>query len=304
MTGGRWGSVRSRQMTAVAALVTVCLLSACAAGPDAAGKPTVTMTPSATLTPAPTATPVSDPMAVCTSDPGARVGVLLTHVGALDGGWQALPSNLALKPQPGALSLDNQQNASLALKGVTLWAALGVRAGAATGNICAVTVKITSYHPLSAPIPNVTRTCSDLPWVNPGGVETGGDCGAFGGAGGRADLAFASTAVGTSVSVALHDLNNLQSMQPVQVSADSNQQAGVFAHVEVPASGTYTFSIGIWQDRSGPVVFATLQATFDVNARHEWSGRACATPAMQAQLPPPTSPPSTFICPGDPPTQE
>ncbi|MDD1748417.1 MAG: hypothetical protein LUO89_00940, partial [Methanothrix sp.] len=93
-------------------------------------------------------------------------------------------------------------------------------------------------------------------------------------------------------------------IQPVQVPANSSQQTSVFAHVKVPASGVYTFSIGIWQDRSGPVVFATLQATFDVDALHEWSGQACAAPAMQTQLPPPASPASTFICPGGPPTQE
>jgi len=286
----------------VGALVMACALSACASGSGAADKPTVTVAPPATTIPFPTATPVSDPLAVCTSDPGARVSVNATHVGALDGGWQTLPSSLAPKPQPGALSLDHQQNATLALKGVTLLVGLSARGGA--GNICAVTVKIVGYKPLPAPIPNVTRVCSDLPWLNPGGVETGADCGAIGAVGGRADLAFTSSAVGTSVSVALHDLNNPQSVQPVQATTSNGQPASVWAHVEVPVSGTYTFRVGIWQDRSGPVVFATLRATFDVDALHEWSGRACAAPAMQNQLPPPTSPPSTFICPGDPPTQE
>lgn len=304
MTGGEWTSVSSRRMLVAGALVTACLLSACASGPRAADKPTVTVAPPATSTPFPTATPVSDPMAVCTSDPGARVRVSSTHVGALDGGWQALSSSLALKPQPGALSLDHQQNATLALKGITLLVGLGVSSHGGVGNICAVTVKIVGYKPLSAPIPNVTRTCSDLFWLDPGGVETGADCGAIGAVGGRADLAFTSSAVGTSASAALHDLNNPQTVQPVQVTTSDGQPASVWAHVEVPTSGTYTFSVGIWQDRSGPVVFATLQATFDVDALHEWSGRACAAPAMLAQLPPPASPPSTFICPGDPPTQE
>ncbi len=310
MTDGGWGNARLRLMLAVLALVVASLLSACAGGPTVAGKPAATITPLVpvppfpTSAPMPTATPVADPLAVCTSTPGARVSVRWTHVGALDGGWQALPSNLALKPQPGALSVDHQQNATLALKGVTLWVGLGGPAAGGTGNVCAVTVKIVSYQPLPAPIPNVTRTCSDLPWANPGGVETGADCGAVGGVNGRADLAFTSTATGASASSAFHGVNDPQSTQPVQVPASGSQQASVWAHIQVPASGTYTFRVGIWQDRSGPVVFTTLTATFVVDAKREWSGQACAAPAMQAQMPPPSNPPSLFICPGDPPTRE
>lgn len=243
-------------------------------------------------------------MAVCTSAPGARVSVPWTHVGVFDGDWQALPSNLALKPQPGALSVDHQQNATLALKGVTLSVGLNAPANGGVGNVCAVTVKIVSYQPLSAPIPNVTRTCSDLPWANPGGVETGADCGATGVANGRADLVLTSTAVGASASSAFHDVNNPQSDQPMQVPSSGGQQASVWVYIKVPASGSYVFRVGVWQDRSGPVVFTTLTATFVVDVLHEWSGQACAAPAMQTQMPPPSNPPSLFICPGDPPTRE
>jgi hypothetical protein len=307
MPDEKWSIARSRLMLAPLALAVTCLLGACASSPSVADKPVATTTPLATVTPFPTwapPTPIADPMSVCTSSPGSRVSVQSTSIGVLDGGWQALPSNLALKPQPGALSLDHQQNAKLALKGVTLWISLNGPTNGETGNVCAVTVEIVSYQPLSAPIPNVTRTCSDLPWMNPGGVETGGDCGAVGGANGRADLVFASTAAGASASSAFHDVNNPQSAQPVQVLASVGQQESVWVHVRVPASGVYVFRVGIWQDRSGPVVFTTLTATFDVNALHEWSGQACAASAMQAKMPPPASPPSLFICPGDPPTRE
>lgn len=301
-----WSIVRSRLMRVTLALVMTGVLSACAGNPGVADKPavTATVTPFPTSAPAPTATPIADPMAVCTSAPGSRVSVQGAHVGALDGGWQALPSTLALKPQPGALSIDHQQNATLALKGVTLWVGLNGPANGDAGNVCAVTVTIVSYQPLSAPIHNVTRTCSDLPWANPGSVETGGGCGAAVEANGRADLVFASTAVGASASSAFHDVNNPQSTQPVQIPASGSQQASVWIHVRVPASGTYVFRVGIWQDRAGPAVFTTLTATFVVDALHEWSGQACAAPAMQAQMPPPSNPPALFICPGDPPTQE
>ncbi|HEX9057176.1 MAG TPA: hypothetical protein VF818_06535, partial [Ktedonobacterales bacterium] len=265
MAGRGWGSAGTRHMLVAAALVVTSLLSACASGQASAGKSTATIFPfatlSPTLTPAPTATPVADPMSVCTNTSGSRVSIMWTYVGALDGGWQALPSTLALKPQPGALSMDNQQNATLALKGVTLSLGLNDSIGG-PGYVCAVTVKIVGYHPLAAPIPNVTRTCSDLPWANPGGVEGGSDCGAIGFVNGRADMAFASTAAGVSASSAFHDVNYLQSTEPVVVPASGNQEAAsVWAHVTVPASGTYILSVGIWQDRSGPAVFTTLQAT-------------------------------------------
>jgi hypothetical protein len=311
MSGGGWGGVGTRHKLVVAALAVFCLLSGCASGQGIAGKPTATISPFATLTPAPTvppvptATPVADPMSVCTNTPGARISVIGTHVGAFDGGWQALPSTLAFTPQPAALSVDNQQNATLALKGVTLYIGLAAPASGGPGYVCAITVKIVSYHPLAAPIPNVTRTCSDHPWANPGGVEGGGDCGAIGLVNGRADMAFAATTAGVSMSSAFHDVSYLQSTEPVVVSPSGSQVgASVWAHVEVPASGTYTLSLGIWQDRSGPTVFTTLQATFVADALHEWSGQACAAPAMQSQMPPPTNPPSSFICPGGPPTQE
>ncbi len=306
----KWSNGRSRLVQVALMLVVATLFSACANGLGVAGKPAATITPlanataSPTLDSAPTATPVADPMAVCTGTPGARVSIQWTHIGALDGGWQALPSNLALKPQPGALSVDHQQNATLALKGVTLWMGLNGSAGGGAGYVCAVSVKIVSYKPLSAPIPNVTRTCSDLPWLNPGGVETGADCGAGGRVIGRADLTFTSNAAGASASSAFHDVNNPQSTEPLQAPASGSQQASVWVHIKVPASGTYVFRVGIWQDRSGPVVFTTLTATFVVDALHEWSGQACVAPAMQAQMPPPSNPPSIFICPGDPPTRE
>src|SRR5262249_27608976 len=144
----------------------------------------------------------------------------------------------------------------------------------------------------------------DLPWDNPGGVETGADCGAIGGINGVAQVAFTSPAAGTSAASAFHDVRDTQSTGPVQVLPGASQPASVIAHVEVPASGTYTFSVGIWQDRLGPTVFTSIKATFVVDALREWSGRACADPAMQAQMPAPTNPPSIFICPGGLPTQE
>jgi len=74
-------------------------------------------------------------------------------------------------------------------------------------------------------------------------------------------------------------------------------------YIVVPVAGTYTVSISLWQDRSGPTV--TMSDVTDTllfkQALHEWGGQACTTPDMQALLPPPTDLPAPLICPGPPP---
>lgn len=61
--------------------------------------------------------------------------------------------------------------------------------------------------------------------------------------------------------------------------------------------GYYTFSFGIGVDCMAPVFAATSPATLLDTAARQWTGAACMTAAMQAQIPPATNPPTYYICP-------
>jgi hypothetical protein len=63
------------------------------------------------------------------------------------------------------------------------------------------------------------------------------------------------------------------------------------------ASGTYAFSFGISVDGAPAAPIGTGEQVLLAPVAHTWTGNACTTAAMQAQIPPATTPPSYFICP-------
>jgi hypothetical protein len=60
--------------------------------------------------------------------------------------------------------------------------------------------------------------------------------------------------------------------------------------------GTYTFVFGVLVDAGAPVFTAQSPPTL-LSPASEWTGQACATPGMQAQIPPATTPSTNYVCP-------
>lgn len=278
-------------------------MTACAGPGGAATTGTRGQTGGATPSPtsAGTATPDdSEPTTaqVCKASGGSKLAITATHVGVVDEQFDRLPDGLAQQPQPvptpiGAVSVDDHV-------GIGVETTLPPKS--APGYICGVTVRVVAFHPLVGTVPNVYHACSDSAYVVPTGVKTG-DCGATAGPAGEAPVVLGSSAIGTTATTAMTDpLANLRTQAASEPPvADSNPQIWVL--IEVPAAGTYTFAISLWQDRSGPSM--TLPQVTDtfllLHAAHEWSGQACTTPGMQAKLPAATTPPTPLICPGPPP---
>jgi hypothetical protein len=62
-------------------------------------------------------------------------------------------------------------------------------------------------------------------------------------------------------------------------------------------SGTYGFTFGLAFDGSAPAFVSPMPPIFLAPIAHTWSGDACKTAAMQAQIPPDTNPPTYYLCP-------
>ncbi len=271
------------------AVVMMVLATGCAGGSS------VGQTPTATMPPLPGVTPGADVVSACAGAHGSPLHLGQTGIQTYYS-WQALPSDLPLKPEPIAVA---RTVGTVALNTITVDVGVIPPATTAPGYLCAVTARIAAYQPLAAPIPNVTRACSDHPYLDPGGPDYGGDCGIIPGPPASAAITFASSASGTTVSIPLQ--NALAPSQPAAFPPPNGGSSHVWIYLKVPASGTYTFVIGLWQNQSGPTLTAAVSEEFNVDAAHEWTGQACTLPDMQAQLPPPTNPPTLVLCPGPPP---
>lgn len=62
-------------------------------------------------------------------------------------------------------------------------------------------------------------------------------------------------------------------------------------------SGYYTFSFGVGVDGAAPVFAVTSPQTLLDPFARLWTDVACQSSAMQAQIPPATTPPSYYLCP-------
>ena len=80
----------------------------------------------------------------------------------------------------------------------------------------------------------------------------------------------------------------------IEVGMGSTDGAGyqVFS-----TAGTYTFAFGLGIDDDAPAFAAISPPTLLAPPAHEWNGAACLQPAMQAQIPSATTPPTFYICP-------
>jgi hypothetical protein len=292
------GGRRPRRWLVGFAVVLSLLATGCASGTHlgTGSTPTPRTSPTATVPPLTDVTPGADTLSACAGPTGARLGITQTRVGLYDS-WQQLPSDLPLRPEPISIA---KVVANIALNSVTVEMDLTTLPVAALGYVCAVSVRVAAFQPLAAPIPNVTRTCSDHAYLDPGGADYGGDCGVVTGPPATASVTIPTTTPGATVTVPIQ--NAEAPGKPAAFPRADGGASKVWIVLKVAASGTYTFTIGLWQAASaGPTLTTVVTDLFDLEAAHEWSGQDCTQPSMQAQLPPPTNPPTLVFCPGGPP---
>lgn len=262
------------------------------ASPTGHTGPTTTPAPGATAT-APGATATSHPTS-CSSSNNTPVTIKTLSVTDYAPDY-LLPNSLSLKP---TLVSQIQNGAEVTIgNGVQLNVALTLPTAPNAATICQVSVKLVAFQPLSGHVSNVRVAC-DAYYNDPGG-PVGGGCGGGGPSDGQTAMTFSSTQVGTVVTAPIVDASN----HPVQITSTSNGALSVTVQIATP--GTYTFSVGLWQNNNGPTWSnLTLQRVI-LNGQidHYWDGTACTAAIMQSQLPAPTNPPSEYICPGGPPPQ-
>ena len=218
--------------------------------------------------------------------------------------WEQLPDTLALKPQ--ILS----QVAPVALGGINNTASIRVDVNAPPATqpayVCGLTVRITSFQPLSGPAANVYHKCVDQAYQDPGGFIPSTACPGGPNPAGSGKVTFTSASVGAQATGAISGPSDPSqpAKEPSDVEPNASGPTELLVSVQVPQPGLYTFAVSLWQDSSGPSVTGpNVTAIFLFGqARHEWGGQPCTQPAMQPQLPPPTTPPTQVICPGGAPT--
>ncbi len=261
--------------------------------------------PGATTTPAPSATATSrgataTPLPATTSCGAANnTPLTIKQLGLVDFTPNLLlPDTMPLKPTP----VSQIQTGAAITTGNSIMMSVGINLPPApqVAAVCQVSVKLVAFQALAGgKISNVRIKC-DPYYENPGG-PVGGGCGGGAPSDGEASVVFSSSAqVGATMTAPLTDGANQP--QTVQINAaNSNGVLDITVQVAVP--GTYTFSVGLWQDNNGPAWSnLTLQEVIAAgHVDHYWGGQACTAAAMQSQLPAPTNPPGEFVCPGGPP---
>jgi hypothetical protein len=303
--GGRWTSRTPRVFAVALAGALLMSLSACG---NASTTAKVVSSPTAISTPTATPTPALIAPALCGTDGGSPVSVTGAGTsGIYAADFEHLPDEWTLTPH--SFPRDTQYPAVTIGSGVLLYIYPSIGTATQPGIICGVTVRIKAFQALSGPVPNVYHECVDQVYLDPGGYHPSTACPAFPAPSGEAGLlTLPSSAVGSTVTAPMDGLRSDFSPDPnhpAQILNDMNGQLRPYLgiDIEVPVAGTYTFAISLRQNRTGPTV--TMSDVTDMllfkQALHERGGGPCTTPGMQAQLPPPTNPPTQLICPGPPP---
>ena len=109
----------------------------------------------------------------------------------------------------------------------------------------------------------------------------------------------------TAAQYAPPNLNFRPWVTPLPLTLAPGQDLTIKVTLDVPgASGIYDFAFSVAMDNIGSASVPTHssaqgQAVGVLLAPvvHTWTGGACLTPAMQAQIPPATNPPTYYLCP-------
>ncbi len=156
-------------------------------------------------------------------------------------------------------------------------------------SIDGLTVLVKSFVPFANDL-NSWQFC-DAYYQN--GQVTGGGCG--GGATSDLDLSatFAANAGAGAVVPAIVDPQSIA--PPPPLTRQPGQSADIRLAVTPPTTlGTYRFSVSLVVD-GARLPFATLMDELLLGPARKWTGDACATPAMQSQIPAGST--DAYICP-------
>ncbi len=164
-----------------------------------------------------------------------------------------------------------------------------------TITICKMTLRLIAFTPVADPGPNVLDVCSGV-YMDPGGYQSAG-CGGGFSADGIASFHLTSTQVGASMTSTVSIGDNIT---PAHVTTTSEGGGAIRADIRVSTPGTYTFSVGLWQNTSGPIFDAQSYSQMILvgHVHYYWGGTECLNDLQQAQMPTPTDTPIALVCPG------
>lgn len=303
---------------AVALLLLVALLAGCGATTatdTASTQPTATTPPAAT--PSPTVTPIG--FEPCGESFKGRdfvqIGDLfVTRVGmALDAPTEKLPDGTPLKPFHLATAADLSKY--IPNSPPTNPIVDEHRAGGYGFSICndsvaqahviqSVTVTISAFTAYTGKL-NSWQPCDGFYTRQPAMLSTtsAGGCAADYFANEYLHATFAASATsGTSVVAqqtgAQDSQDGSQHVTSLPYALPPGLAIGVLVGLTVPMTpGAYTFAFSLGVDNGSPAAISAMPPALFAPVAHKWNGTACATPAMQSQLPPAGSQAMYWICP-------
>lgn len=321
--------MRNRQIKWVYSLLLllgVAALASCGASSAAEGASIPTATPLSTPMPSPT--PTSTPLPIANSTqlaqlcgsyfpktPAVLVGGLAISAQARFGNLaypgKQLPDNLPLKPyKTSALSRQDTPANPVLHEQAGGYVILICNPSSAPHTVQRVDARIDAITPTSG-VQNVAPSCQS-PYTPPGPAPRIG-CGGADFENEYMHAPFpASASVGATVTATQTASNKCtyasgctSNYGPLPVTLKPGQTMTIEVGMGTAANptdnftqpGLYTFSFGVGVDGAAPVFAAASPATLLAPNVRNWTGAACESAAMLAQIPPATNPPSSYLCP-------
>lgn len=282
-----------------------CGVSTTQGAPTPSPSPSPTATATATTAPTATATPLAGQP--CSAQDFTNGGLKYVQQGdmlveVLDfqpptyPGYQ-LPEGLPLAPYKVSPDVVGKPVAGRALSNPSKGFAFSICNASASHShaLSQVALKILSFTTYTGHL-NEVRMC--------GAVYSRQDGARDGGCGGGAAFditmtaAFAANAGAGAVATAAIDPTN-NSLGPLPVTLTPGHGLFILITPTLPtAPGTYSYGVGVAMD-GGQLVYGTTGTTPALFApvAHAWDGQYCTSSAMQAQIPPATTPPTYYLCP-------
>ncbi len=164
-----------------------------------------------------------------------------------------------------------------------------------------VSVRIASHTPYAGQLVTWPGCDGAFSRQHPNDAHTGG-CGGGVATEEQVLATFASGAqAGTTVVATQTGFNDTmpnESITPLPFALAAGKELGFSVVVAVPdMAGTYAFSIGFQIDGASAAFGPPTDTFLAGPVAHTFTGAACNTPAMLAQIPPATTPETYYICP-------
>lgn len=281
------------------------LLAAC----GTSGTPSAGATTTATATASPTSTPPDNPACAALTRGGAQVtrsGDLLVSqpvVSAIAYPAKMLPDGTPLKPlqlADGQSLPNNFPNSPITNPYLD-----EQHDGGYGFTIC--NDSMTQSHTLNSVAVSITGFTAytgqlsswqfcDGDYSRAHGASFGG-CGGGFGYGEALHASFASGAT-TGAQVTATQTATGEGAGPLPVTLAPGKMLDILLGMTVPTTaGQYTFQVALAQDGGSPAPAAAMAPVLLAPIAHKWTGQACTTPSMLAQIPTATDPVTYWICP-------